>query len=147
MSAIQSWLGALAANMRSTRSGGRLGSLISPHGMDAAPAMTALETRALHEARDALAPRRCPRARQFGTDARDAVRPVTRLMDRQDALHPALISPRSRRGCTFAPSPIAARGDTQYLAEPHDGVIGLLPLDELVDPHRSEPVSCAGDAP
>jgi hypothetical protein len=62
-------------------------------GVERTPSMTALESGATHEPRNALAPAAHPRARQFGMDPRDPVRPAACRVDRADLLGQARVSP------------------------------------------------------
>src|SRR5262249_72261 len=109
----------------------QLGRWIAPRRVNRAPAMAPDQTGTPHEARDALAPTGRSRARQFGVDARHARGAAACLMDRADLLDQVLVSLGTCRAAALAPGPIAARGDTQHLAESDDGMGGLLALPKL----------------
>ncbi len=127
--------------------GRRRGQRIALRGVERAPAMTPHEAGAAQEARNARASAARPGRHELRRHARHARGAAARLVDRADLLSERCVDPGAGRRCARAPGPLAARGDTQHVAKPADGMVGLLAFHARVGAHRSAPVSCAGDAP
>src|SRR5579871_1040616 len=81
-----------------------------------------------------------------GVNAGRSIGLAAALVDCANLLRQLRVRLRARRQALFAPGPIAARGDTQHMAQPSDGMVRLLALHELVDPHRNPLLSWAKKA-